>query len=58
MRGVSQTDSPGASTLRRLQCKSCGYFLHETNPANSMVLDKTAAHWPASIAAIGMALCT
>ena len=42
--------------LRRLQRNSFGYFLHETNRANGLVLDKTAADWPASIAAIGMAL--
>jgi hypothetical protein len=44
------------STLSLLQCNSFGYFLHETNPTNGLVLDKTAPHWPASIAAIGMAL--
>ncbi len=42
--------------LRRLQRNSFDYFLNETNRANGMVLDKTAPDWPASIAAIGMAL--
>lgn len=32
------------------------YFLHETNRANGLVRDKTAADWPASIAAVGLAL--
>ena len=32
------------------------YFIEETNPDNGLVLDKTAADWPASIAAMGMAL--
>jgi hypothetical protein len=53
--------SPGASAdhdelLHRLQRASFDYFVHETNAANGMVLDKTAEGWPASIAAIGMAL--
>ena len=30
--------------------------MHETNPANGLVLDKTTADWPASIAATGFAL--
>ena len=42
--------------LRRLQRNSFGYFIHEINPANGLVLDKTAPDWPASIAAMGMAL--
>ncbi|HEU5179411.1 MAG TPA: glucoamylase family protein [Candidatus Polarisedimenticolia bacterium] len=32
------------------------YFLHETNPTNGLVLDKTCANWPASIAAVGLGL--
>ena len=42
--------------LHALQCHSFGYFVHETNPCNGLVLDKTAPGWPASIAAVGMAL--
>ncbi len=42
--------------LRRLQRGSFDYFIQEVNPANGLVLDKTAHHWPASIAAMGMAL--
>ncbi|MEP7056759.1 MAG: glucoamylase family protein [Caldimonas sp.] len=42
--------------LRRLQRCSFDYFVHEVNRANGMVLDKTTTDWPASIAAIGMAL--
>jgi hypothetical protein len=56
MRAARSDDSAGARTLRRLQRNSFGYFLHETNPTNGLVLDKTAPHWPASIAAMGMAL--
>lgn len=39
-----------------LQHESFSYFLHETNPDNGLVIDKTAADWPASIAATGFAL--
>ena len=42
--------------LRRLQRNSFDYFVNEINRANGLVLDKTCADWPASIAAIGMAL--
>ena len=42
--------------LEILQRESFSYFVHETNPANGLVLDKTAADWPASIAATGFAL--
>jgi len=42
--------------LEKLQRETFGYFLHETNPANGLVIDKTAAGWPASIAATGLAL--
>lgn len=47
---------PTARVLSRLQRDSFDYFIHETNPANGLVLDKTADNWPASIAAMGMAL--
>ena len=42
--------------LEKLQHDTFEYFLHETNPANGLVVDKTAANWPASIAATGLAL--
>ena len=42
--------------LPSLQHKAFSYFLHETNPANGLVRDKTADDWPASIAATGLAL--
>ena len=44
------------SELEKLQRDTFGYFLHETNPANGLVIDKTAPDWPASIAATGLAL--
>lgn len=42
--------------LEKLQQESFNYFLYETNPANGLVRDKTAADWPSSIAATGLAL--
>ena len=42
--------------LENLQRESFDYFVHETNPANGLVIDKTAPGWPASIAATGLAL--
>ena len=42
--------------LEKLQRDTFKYFLHETNPDNGLVIDKTAADWPASIAATGLAL--
>lgn len=42
--------------LEKLQRETFDYFLHETNPANGLVIDKTAPGWPASIAATGLAL--
>ena len=53
---VCEDDSLPAQTLRVLQRNSFDYFVHEVNRANGLVLDKTTADWPASIAAIGMAL--
>jgi hypothetical protein len=37
--------------LDSLQRDTFGYFLHEDNPANGLVADKTGPDWPASIAA-------
>jgi hypothetical protein len=42
--------------LEILQRESFSYFVHEVNPANGLVIDKTAPDWPASIAATGFAL--
>jgi hypothetical protein len=42
--------------LESLQRDTFGYFLHENNPANGLIADKTCEGWPASIAAVGLAL--
>ncbi|NNM60131.1 MAG: hypothetical protein HKM04_10005 [Legionellales bacterium] len=44
--------------LEALQEVTFNYFLHEANPANGLVIDKTALNWPSSIAATGLALAT
>lgn len=46
----------GEAMLDKLQQDAFGYFLHETNPANGLVADKTKPDAPASIAAVGFAL--
>ena len=53
---MSRTTLTADAELEKLQHESFSYFLHETNPVNGLVLDKTAANWPASIAATGLAL--
>ena len=42
--------------LEALQRDTFDYFIHEANPANGLIIDKTTANWPASIAATGLAL--
>lgn len=42
--------------LEKLQRDSFSYFIHEINPVNGLILDKTSENWPASIAATGLAL--
>jgi len=44
--------------LDRLQLTTIQYYLHETNPANGLVRDKTDPLAPCSIAAVGLALAT
>jgi len=46
----------GDLELEKLQRESFSYFLRETNAENGLVIDKTAAGSPASIAATGFAL--
>src|SRR6266566_8154155 len=44
--------------LNLLQLTTVLYYLHETNPDNGLVRDKTHPDIPCSIAAVGMALAT
>src|SRR6187401_343288 len=44
--------------LGRLQLTTLLYYLHESNPDNGLVRDKTEPRAPVSIAAVGMALAT
>ena len=42
--------------LDELQRKTFDYFVHEVNPANGLIADRTEEGVPASIAAVGLAL--
>jgi hypothetical protein len=42
--------------LETLQRETFDFFVHEANPANGLIIDKTKANWPASIATTGLAL--
>ena len=44
--------------LNRLQWTTVLYYLHETNPDNGLVRDKTDPATPSSIAADGLALAS
>ena len=44
--------------LDRLQLTTLEYYLHETNPANGLIRDKTDPRAPSSIAAVGLGLAT
>ncbi len=49
---------PTNEELGRLQRTTVLYYLHETNPDNGLVRDKTDLAAPCSIAAVGLALAT
>src|SRR5262252_5010859 len=49
---------PTDEEFRRVQWTTILYDLHETNPDNGLVRDKTDPAAPCSIAAVGMALAT
>ena len=49
---------PTDEELGLLQFTTVLYYLHETNPDNGLVRDKTDPNAPVSIAAVGMALAT
>jgi hypothetical protein len=53
---MNATPSLPEGQLQHLQERAFAYFVHEANPENGLVLDKTEPAWPASIAATGLAL--
>jgi hypothetical protein len=53
---MNKSDHGLEAELDALQRDSFSYFVHEPNPVNGLVIDKTAPNWPASIAATGFAL--
>src|SRR3954452_2492136 len=50
--------TPTDQDLDRLQWTTVLYYLHETNPDNGLVRDKTDPAAPCSIAAVGLSLAT
>jgi len=51
-----KTRKANPGVLNTLQRATFDYFLHETNPRNGLVADRTKRGAPASIAAVGLAL--
>ncbi len=49
-------EKTNSQVMEALQRQTFGYFLHEANPLNGLVVDKTKTGAPASIAAVGLAL--
>ncbi len=49
---------PTEEDLDRLQVTTLQYYLHESNPANGLIRDKTERSAPSSIAAVGLGLST
>jgi hypothetical protein len=45
-----------SAVIEAIQRETFAYFIHEANPLNGLVVDKTQAGAPASIAAVGLAL--
>jgi hypothetical protein len=64
MSGQAPTDDdpldrlPTDEELDRLQWTTVLYYLHETNPDNGLVRDKTDPNAPCSIATVGLSLAT
>src|SRR5262245_42417627 len=56
--GDDLDQQPTEEELRRLQRTTVLYYLHETNPDNGLVRDKTHPDAPSSIAAVGLALAS
>ena len=55
---MSVTPPVDDTELESLQRETFDYFVHEANPANGLIIDKTEPNWPASIAATGLALAS
>jgi hypothetical protein len=53
---MTKEPNDSAALLANLQRKTFQYFWTEVTPSNGLVVDSTKDGWPASIAAVGMAL--
>lgn len=49
-------DKAEQDLLDRVQARTFKYFFNEVNPQNGLIADKNRSDWPASIAAVGLAL--
>ncbi|MEO5987816.1 MAG: glucoamylase family protein [Candidatus Eisenbacteria bacterium] len=56
MSAAVRLDREDSQMLEAIQRGAFSFFLHETNRTNGLVRDKTRPDWPASIAAVGLAL--
>jgi hypothetical protein len=56
--GSDLDQQPRDEEWGRLQWTTVLFYLHETNPDNGLVRDKTDLNAPSSIAAVGLALAT
>lgn len=56
MQRTYQPDPIDQKLLDRVQRTAFDYFLDQVNPANGLIADKNKPGWPASIAAVGLAL--
>ncbi len=54
--GSPRHDDAERRMLDDIQRRAFTYFLHETNPANGLVIDTTTPNAPSSIAAVGLGL--
>ena len=45
-----------SKVMKALQRDTFNYFVHEANPVNGLIIDKSQPGTPASIAAVGLAL--
>ena len=55
---MDQVNRTIGAEIETLQRETFGYFEHEVNSVNGLVIDKTSADSPASIAATGFALAS
>ena len=53
---IDDAFSTETELLQTIQKDTFGYFWHEANSENGLILDNAADNWPSNVAAVGMAL--